>query len=134
MENSLKIKYLTLIFAFFSVFFLDLSEIKSQTNSVYNNGELKIKLNEEGSHYIKGTFANQIWLRYTDNNPGSTVFNVPQKEVFDIGIRRMRFQLYGQITDRVFFYTQLGENNFTYLSKQFSGFFIHDAITEYTAV
>ena len=57
MENSLKIKFLTLIFAFFSVFFLDLSEIKSQTNSVYNNGELKLKLNEDGSHYIKRNFC-----------------------------------------------------------------------------
>ena len=134
MKNSPINKYLLLCTAIFMLLFAGLNNLKSQTNSVYNNGELKLKLNEDGSHYLKGTFANQIWLRYTDNNPGSNVFGVPQKEVFDIGIRRTRFQLYGQITDRVFVYTQLGENNFTYLSKQFSGFFLHDAITEYAAV
>jgi hypothetical protein len=134
MKNSPTNKYLLLCTAIFMMLIASLNELKSQANSVYNNGELKLKLNEDGSHYLKGTFANQIWLRYTDNNPGSTVFGVPQKEVFDIGIRRTRFQLYGQITDRVFVYTQMGENNFTYLSKQFSGFFLHDAITEYTAV
>ncbi len=134
MKNSPTNKYLLLCTAIFMMLIASLNELKSQANSVYNNGELKLKLNEDGSHYLKGTFANQIWLRYTDNNPGSTVFGVPQKEVFDIGIRRTRFQLYGQITDRVFVYTQMGENNFTYLSKQFSGFFLHDAITEYKAV
>jgi hypothetical protein len=114
--------------------FSGINEIKSQNSSIYNNGELKLKLNEDGSHYIRGTFATQIWLRFNQNNPGTVIYGVPQNETFDIGIRRLRMQFYGQITDRVFFYTQLGENNFTYLSKQFSGFFVHDAVTEFTAV
>jgi len=106
----------------------------AQTSQFYSNNELKIKLNEDGSHYIRGTFATQIWLRYNQNNPGSTIFGVPQKEAIDIGIRRLRMQFYGQVTEKVFFYTQMGENNFTYLNKQFNGFFIHGAVTEYSAV
>ena len=65
--------------------------------------ELKLKLNEDGSHYIKATILNQVWLRYNDSNPGTTVLGDPTSETFDIGLRRTRLQLYGQITDRVFF-------------------------------
>jgi len=51
---------------------------------------LKIKLNKDSSHYVKGTFATQIWLRYNQNNLGTTIFGIPQNETTDIGIRRMR--------------------------------------------
>jgi len=95
---------------------------------------LKIKLNKDSSHYLKGAFATQIWLRYNQNNLGTTIFGIPQNETTDIGIRRLRMQFYGQVTEKVFFYTQMGENNFTYLNKQFNGFFIHGAVTEYSAV
>ena len=95
---------------------------------------MKIKLNKDSSHYLKGAFATQIWLRYNQNNLGTTIFGIPQNETTDIGIRRLRMQFYGQVTEKVFFYTQMGENNFTYLNKQFTGFFIHDAVTEYSAV
>jgi hypothetical protein len=101
--------------------------------------ELRLKLNESGSHYIKATILNQVWLRYNESNPGTTVLGDPTSETFDIGLRRTRLQLYGQITDRVFFYLQFGQNNFNYLSGQnatnsgnrkFQVFF-HDALGEY---
>ncbi|HLZ16969.1 MAG TPA: hypothetical protein VKQ08_08010, partial [Cyclobacteriaceae bacterium] len=39
--------------------------------------ELRLKLNEDGSHYIKATFLNQTWFRYADYNPGTTVLTTP---------------------------------------------------------
>lgn len=97
--------------------------------------ELKLNLNDEGSHYIKATFLNQIWLRYNDSNPGTRVLNEPASQTFDIGLRRTRFQLYGQVTDRVFFYFQFGQNNFNYLSQNAGNrkmqAFFHDALGEY---
>lgn len=97
--------------------------------------ELKLKLNEDGSHYIKGTFLNQLWLRYDQSNPGTRVMNDPASQTFDIGLRRTRFQLYGQLTDRVFFYFQFGQNNFNYLSQNAGNrklqVFFHDALGEY---
>ena len=39
--------------------------------------EMKLKLNEDGSHYLKWTFLNQVWLRYNDSNPGTTVLGEP---------------------------------------------------------
>lgn len=93
--------------------------------------ELKYNLNEDGTHYIKLTALNQVWVRYNESNPGTTVFGKPQSSTFDIGIRRLRFQLYGQLTDKLFFYTQFGQNNFNYLSKLYTGAFFHDALAEY---
>ncbi len=97
--------------------------------------ELKLNLNEEGSHYLKATFLNQIWLRYNESNPGTLVLNQPANQTFDIGLRRTRFQLYGQLSDRVFIYFQFGQNNFNFLSqnqgnRKIQAFF-HDALGEY---
>ena len=93
--------------------------------------ELKYNLNQEGDHYIKATFLNQIWVRHTQNNPGSTVNGYTQNETFDIGLRRTRIQVFGQIHDKVFFYTQFGQNNLTYHGARKQGLFFHDAVAEY---
>lgn len=101
--------------------------------------ELRLNLNEDGSHYIRTTFSNQVWLRFNESNPGTTVLGDPKDKTFDIGLRRTRFQLYGVLTDHVGFYFQFGQNNFNYLSGQnanntgnrkFQAFF-HDALAEY---
>jgi hypothetical protein len=97
--------------------------------------EMRLKLNEDGSRYLKWTFTNQVWLRYNDSNPGTTVLGEPANETFDIGLRRTRIQFYGQITDHVFFYTQFGQNNFNFLSQNAGNrkmqAFFHDALGEY---
>jgi len=97
--------------------------------------EVKVNLNDEGSRYIKATLLNQIWFRYNQSNPGTHVMNEPAANTFDIGLRRTRFQLYGQLTDRVFFYFQFGQNNFNYLSQNAGNrklqAFFHDALGEY---
>ena len=99
------------------------------------NGQIKFNLNEDGSHYLKATFVNQAWMRYTEMNPGSLVNGRSVNDMFDIGLRRTRAQFYGQISDHVFFYTQFGMNNFSYLSlnKTYSGAFFHDVVGEYKA-
>ena len=105
---------------------------KSNANTI---DELKLKLNDDGSHYIKATFLNQVWLRYNDSNPGSQVLGDAAKQTFDIGLRRTRLQLYGQLTDHVLFYFQFGQNNFNFLTQNANNrkleVFFHDALTEY---
>lgn len=97
--------------------------------------ELRLKLNEDGSHYIKTTFSNQVWLRFNQSNPGTTVYGEPADQTFDIGLRRTRIQLYGQLTDHVGFYFQFGQNNFNFLTNNAGNrklqVFFHDALTEY---
>ncbi len=94
----------------------------------------KLKLNEDGSHFVKLTMVNQTWLRYLDYNPGSTIFGYSKEKGTDIGIRRYRIQFFGQLTDRVFIYSQFGENNFNSISDRKVGFFVHDALGEYALV
>ena len=94
----------------------------------------KIWLNEDGSNYFKFTLVSQVWLRNTDMNPGTTINGYEKDNFTDIGIRRARMQAFGQITDRVFLYTQIGMNNFNYSSDRKAGFFIHDVVGEYEVV
>ncbi|KAF2519882.1 hypothetical protein E0W68_01240 [Flavobacterium salilacus subsp. salilacus] len=91
----------------------------------------KLYLNEDGSNYVKFTFLTQAWLRNMQYNPGTTINDVERSSGTDIGIRRYRIQMYGQLTDRVFAYGQFGENNFNAISDRKAGFFVHDAYGEY---
>lgn len=91
----------------------------------------KFYLNEDGSNFVKFTFMTQAWIRSADYNPGTTINGVAKSSGTDIGIRRYRLQMFGQLTDRVFAYTQFGENNFNNISDRKQGFFVHDAYGEY---
>jgi len=94
---------------------------------------LKISLNEDGSHYVQFTGLIQTWVRYDESNPNSTVNGQHNnaKNTFDIGLRRVRFQTMAQLTDRTFFYAQVGENSFNYLSERKFGLFLMDATGDY---
>ncbi len=96
--------------------------------------ELLLPLNESGSHFLKATVLNQVWVRFNQNNPGSLVNGFAQNNVFDVGIRRLRIQLYGQLTDKIFLYTQFGQNNFGTQSPRFQGAFFHDALVEHKVI
>jgi hypothetical protein len=96
---------------------------------------LKFNLNQSGSHYFQFTVMNQTWVRFNQNNPHTTVEDKPRDNSFDIGLRRTRFQAFGQLTDNVFVYFQFGMNNFnsqynTGSNRKLAAFF-HDALCEY---
>lgn len=110
---------------FLSLFFISIS-----FSTVAQDNELRFKLNEDGSQYVKATFLNQTWIRWTQNNPGTLVDGYAQDNTFDIGLRRTRIQLFGKISDRVFFYTQIGQNNLSYIGERKQGIFFHDALGE----
>jgi hypothetical protein len=93
--------------------------------------ELRLDLNEDGSHYLKLTMLGQLWFRYDESNPGTTVLKKAAPQTFDIGIRRVRFQFFGQLTDHAFFYFHFGQDNFNYLSPRKFTPFIQDALGEY---
>jgi hypothetical protein len=123
-----------ILFVFLGIFPL---LFRGQTPSLYGKDGLKIYLNSDSTAYLKATGYVQVWLRYNDNNPGSALrfgnatAAYSQANTFDIGIRRARFQLYGPLNNRVFFYMQYGINNFSYLSARKQGAFFHDLLAEY---
>lgn len=110
------------------IFFCAISSGIAQTK------ELKYNLNDKGDQFVKATFLNQIWVRSTQNNPGSTVDGYREDNTFDIGLRRTRIQLYGQLSSRVFFYTQFGTNNLTYNGARKQGLFFLDGIGELNVI
>ncbi len=88
--------------------------------------------------YRKGitvTGLNQTWLRYAQYNPGTELLGERVNEGVDLGLRRTRFQVLGNLSDRVFVYFQLGQNNFNAATaiggNRKQSFFIHDAVSEY---
>jgi len=96
---------------------------------------LKFNLNEDGSHYFQFTLLNQTWVRFNQSNPGTLVEGRVKDNTVDIGLRRTRFQAFGQLSDKVFVYFQFGMNNFnsqfnTGSNRKLSSF-IHDALGEY---
>ena len=93
---------------------------------------LTISLDSANSRYIRFTVTNQIWVRFNESNPGTLVADMPKPYTFDIGIRRLRLQMIGQVSDRFFVYFQFGINNFNNLSPRKLGDFFHDAVVEFT--
>jgi hypothetical protein len=96
---------------------------------------LKFNLNSDGSRYFQFTVLNQTWVRFNQSNPGTLVEGRAKDNTTDIGLRRTRFQAFGQLTDKVFIYFQFGMNNFnsqfnTGSNRKLHAFF-HDALCEY---
>lgn len=96
--------------------------------------DLRFNLNKAKTHYLKFTVTNQIWIRFNESNPGTIVNQVNKPTTFDIGVRRLRFQVIGQLHDKFLVYAQFGINNFNDLSPRKLGDFFHDAVVEYTPV
>ncbi|MCH6201702.1 porin [Aquiflexum sp. LQ15W] len=76
---------------------------------------LLLKLSDDGSKYVRFLIWNQMWLRSTDNNPGTLGVNGnPKNSSTDIGIRRARFLAYAQVSPRFLILTHFGINNQTF--------------------
>jgi hypothetical protein len=96
---------------------------------------LRTPLNASGSAYVQWTGLNQVWVRANQSNPGTAVNGTPKDWTADVGLRRTRVQVFGQVTPRVFFYSQIGMNNVNALSPGNGGnrknqLFVHDAVVE----
>ncbi|MES2131139.1 MAG: hypothetical protein V4506_02250 [Bacteroidota bacterium] len=105
--------------------------LQAQSPSIRYKDGLKIYLNDDSTRYVQGTGLAQIWLRYNDNNPGSTINGTKKKETYDVGLRRVRYQIMGQVTKKVFFYAQFGINSFNSISARKTPVFFHDVTAEY---
>ncbi|MDX5478227.1 MAG: porin, partial [Cyclobacteriaceae bacterium] len=76
---------------------------------------LTLKLTDDGSKYVRFLIWNQLWMRATENNPGTLgVDGQPNNNSFDIGIRRARFLAYAQISPRFLILSHWGINNQTF--------------------
>lgn len=79
-------------------------------------GGARFNLNEDKSHYIRFITWAQIWARYQQMNPGTTVNSNPTESATDIGLRRGRFLAYGSFGYGSLFIFHIGINNQTFIS------------------
>jgi hypothetical protein len=103
----------------------------AQFSNRLKDGGLKTYLSPDSATYLKLNFVSQVWVRYNESNPGSAVNGEAANSTFDVGLRRVRFVLTGQLSDRVFIFIQFGQNNFSTLSPRKTGAFFHDVTAEY---
>lgn len=89
---------------------------------------------KDSSHYIKLNVCSQVWARYTDNDPHTTVQGTPQSSTIDMSVRRIRFVMTGQLSDRVGIYVQFGQNNLNYQTPRKAQSFFHDVTTDYAFI
>ena len=95
------------------------TEIKEEPKEdLFKNslGELKVNLDPSGEKNIKFGLSSQVWLRYLENNPGTAVNGVPQKDTYDAGLRRMRITMNAQLSNYYSIYLQFGINNQSFIS------------------
>lgn len=77
-------------------------------------GLLRYNLDEKGETYLRASVRAQFWAQYTQLNPGSLIDGQPAQDHFDLSARRLRINLAGQVSPRLYFFICVGENNLRY--------------------
>ena len=106
--------------------------------------KLQWALNEDGSRYFRISLWLQVWTRALQLNPGTTIGDDPattetegnQPSWYgDVGIRRARVMMFGEIFPRVLLMMHFGINNQTFRRSNFKEtFFFHDLWAEFAVL
>ena len=102
--------------------------------SIIVNGQsnkLKVNFDETGETYAKAFVRMQLWTRYFDTNPGTTINNESTSNVFDISARRLRMGISSQLTPKLYVFSMFGGNNINPKSEIGFQFKILDLYAEY---
>ncbi|MCB9543548.1 MAG: hypothetical protein R3F65_14010 [bacterium] len=96
---------------------------------------MKVDLDPDGKSFVRINTWHQVWLRYAEQNPGTAVNGVEETDdAFDIGMRRSRVLIHGQLTPRLTMVTHFGFDNQTFDSGKKPALFMHDAFVQYDVV
>jgi len=95
---------------------------------------LVITLSDDGDQWIRVINWVQVWTRAMELNPGSTVQGNDADWAFDVGLRRARLLLLGQLGPRLKTMFHFGMNNQTFTSSKHPQIYVHDAWTEVEAI
>ena len=117
-------KQIKLLYTLF-LLFLVINICYSQSN------KLKLNLDESGKTYIKASVRMQLWTRYIETNPGTTINGEIADNVFDISIRRLRMGVSAQLTPKLYVYSLFGGNNINVTSEKDFQFEVLDLFAEY---
>lgn len=116
----------TLKIVFVLLFFL--GNVEAQSN------KLKLNLDDSGKTYIKASVRMQLWARYFDTNPGTTINGESASNVFDISVRRLRMGVSAQLSPKLYVYSLFGGNNINAKTENTFQFKALDLYAEYEFV
>lgn len=112
------------LFAFLLSLFFGFNDALAQEH-------LKFYIKKEKDHYVQVHGSVQMWLRYTQMNPGSLVFDEERTSLADLSIRRYRLNFSGKASDKLKYFFVLGNNNINYYSLKNASPKILDAYIDY---
>lgn len=118
-----KPSYFPLIFLLLLVLLLPQSAIAQEPVIFY--------VDREKDHYITATGSAQLWFRHTAMNPGSLVNQKPATELYDLSLRRFRFNLHGKASEKLRYNLTLGNNNVNYYTYKNLNVKLLDAYIDY---
>lgn len=97
-------------------------------------GNMQFNFTEDGKTFVRFHTWHQIWARYTDMNPGTTVDGRAINAQFDPAIRRSRFLAFGRLADRMTVLMHFGINNQTFNNARKPQLYVHDVWVDYDIV
>ncbi|MBV7441003.1 hypothetical protein KRX57_06180 [Weeksellaceae bacterium TAE3-ERU29] len=65
---------------------------------------------DDGKSYIQANMRGQFWMRYAQNNPGTTINGEPINDNLDLSLRRFRLGLQSKLGN-FYIFSQIGGNN-----------------------
>lgn len=83
---------------------------------------------------MKAFVRMQLWARYFDTNPGTTINGESASNVFDISIRRLRMGVSAQLSPKLYVYSLFGGNNINVKTENNFQFKALDLYAEYEFV
>ncbi len=89
-------------------------------------------LNKEKGTWVKFLFNNQFWVRYLETNPNTEQDGEPVNDYVDISVRRVRMGVNAQLTERLYFFSQFGQNNFGLANNNNPSINVLDLHADYT--
>ena len=87
---------------------------------------------EDGKSYIQANMRGQFWMRYAQNNPGTTINGEPINDNIDFSLRRFRLGLQSKLGDNFYIFSQIGGNNINQNSLDNFRVQVLDLYGEYT--
>lgn len=99
--------------------------------TIAQSNKLKLNFDETGDTYVKASVRMQLWTRYFDTNPGTTINGENADNVFDVSVRRLRMGINAQLTPKLYVYSLFGGNNMNSVSEKDFQFKVLDLYAEY---
>jgi hypothetical protein len=99
--------------------------------SFAQSNKLKLNIGNSGKTYVKTSVRMQLWARYYDTNPGTTINNELTNSIVDISIRRLRMNIAAQLSPKLYFYSLFGGNNINQKSEKKFQFEVLDLFAQY---